>query len=216
MTQSIFSIAALAVMMLSIGCDKKTPIAPAEPEKKAPAKQIQLSALLQFKDPEMKKLFAEKKIDLQNLSVSGKKDLEKLFGNITECNVREKPASIGAKDKTFFIDQKVKGIPVYAATAVLRCSADGKVKYFSCNFSSAALKLQVKPRKLTPELQTKLFGKTKTTCDGDMIFDPILVNLKGNTALTWKFTNDMEVVLIDQTTEKKVFVLPLSTSMKAL
>ena len=105
---------------------------------------------------------------------------------------------------------------MYAATAVLRCSADGKVKYFSCNFSSAALKLQVKPRKLTPELQTKLFGKTKTTCDGDMIFDPILVNLKGNTALTWKFTNDMEVVLIDQTTEKKVFVLPLSTSMKAL
>ncbi len=217
MTNLLFSITALTIMMLSIACDKKTPVAPAEPAKKAPAaKQIQLKALIQYKDPEMKKLFAEKKIDPETISISGKQDLEKVFANIIECNVREKPAKTGAKEKVFYIDQKIGGIPVYASTAVLRCNADGKVKYFSCNFSFAALKLQAAPRKLTPELQTKLFGKNKMTFSGNMIFDPALVNLKGDTVLTWQFVSELEVILIDQKTEKKVFVLPLATSMKAM
>ena len=42
----------------------------------------------------MKKLFAEKKIDPETISISGKQVLEKVFANIIECNVREKPAKI--------------------------------------------------------------------------------------------------------------------------
>lgn len=216
MRYSLYSIAALAVMMLFIGCDKKTPVAPAKPEKKAPiAKQIRMNALIQFKDPEMKKLFAEKKIDLQKLSVSGKKDLEKIFENITGCNVREKPATAGAKEKVFFIDQKIAGIPVYASASVFRCSADGKVKYFNCNFSSAALKLQDKPRKFTPELRKKLFGELKISNIQNAIFDPALVNLKGKTVLTWQIDSPVERTLIDQKTGKKVFVQPFSSSIKS-
>lgn len=205
-----FLIAAVAVLSCT-GCwnDQKK-------VEKQPSLQDLLSRNLkfQFQNPGIKQYMEEKKFDFQKVRIHSKTDVEKIFKDILPGEVIEKTSAGKRSDdqeKMFLINQTVSGIPVFAATTVLQCNKSGEITRFRCNFSVPAIKLKAKSRKITPELQKKLFGKTNIKNVREAIFDPELMGKEGNTVFVWQVDVNNKRILINQKTEKEVFSYSLHT-----
>ena len=195
------------------GCEKAEDKAELEKiEKNTSAEQADPMLFTEFTDPDVEKLLAEKNVVLEKLRIFSKADVEKMFQNIFQCKVIESDSvtdNADNKEKTFIINQYVSNIPVFAATTVLRCNAEGKIIYFSSSFSVQATKLQVKPRELTSDIQKKLFGNSKVSNVCSVIFVPALMGLSGETVMAWRLECFNQLFLIDQQSCKKVLNYPL-------
>lgn len=181
-------------------------------EKNTAPKQADPMLFTEFIDPDVEKVLAEKNIVLEKLRIFSKADVEKMFQNIFQCKVIESDSVTDKaedKEKIFVINQYVSNVPVFAATTVLRCNAEGKIIYFSSNFSVQAAKLQVKPRELTSDIQKKFFGNSKVSNVSSVIFVPALMGMSGEAVMAWRVECFNQLFLIDQQSCKKILNYPL-------
>ena len=167
--------------------------------------------MVSFKDPAAKTLVDKENISLGNIRIFCKADMEKIFKDVFPGEIIEKKSAVqnGIEEKTFIINQQVVGIPVFAASTVLRCTSDGKIIYFSCNFSVSATKIKNAPRQFPPEMQKKFFGDEPKANIKNIIFDPALVGKKDKVVMTWQIDANGQRTFIDQQTEKKIYSYPL-------
>lgn len=213
MKKSVIFSLVVALCFAVAGCEKaedKTELK--KTEKNASEEQADLMLYTEFTEPEVKKLLAEKNIVLEKLRIFSKADVEKAFQNVFQYKVIESVSVTDKaedKEKNFIINQYVSNVPVFSAISVLRCNAEGKIIYFSCNFSVQAAKVQGKPRELTSDIQKKFFGNSKVSNVSSVIFVPALMGMSGEAVMAWRVECFNHLYLIDQQNCKKILSYPL-------
>ena len=205
---------AVNCVFLLQGCRKtETPIN--MPSPKNLRESLSQKPMIFFKNPDVQRFFEKNNINLKTILIFNKADIEKIFKPEFQMEIIEESSAVqtGTLEKTFIINQYISGIPVFAGTSILRCSAEGRILYFACNFSTSAKNLKAIPVLFTPELQKKLLGDVTVRNVKNVIFDPILAGKNGEAVMAWQMETNGQRIFIDQKTEKKIYSYPLYTSI---